>query len=471
MIEDPSQSDNRELAERFHYVPELNRTLQFFSSFAVAFSFISVTTGVFASYGLVLQTSGPVGIWMWPVVTVGHFLVALVFAELAGKIPLSGYSYQWVSRLTNRGFGWFTGWLALCYLTIVLPTVNYACAPLVAQLLGLPDTTQSLAVLVICLLVVQAAINIYGVKLAARINNAAVYTEVFGVAGMILAIGTVALLHEPDYSLLTRSTAGTNEFSWSAFLMAGLMGSYTLVGFEAAADMAEETIDPTRNIPRAILLAVALSGIVGMLFVLALTLGISDLAATASAASPIPVILQMRLGSTATTLFLLLVVISVFACALIIMAAGSRLIYAMARDGMFFCAPIFSKVSSSAAVPMNAILFVVCMGVVAVIFSESLTLLVGATAVLPALIYLCTVVAYALRAHALPQSNTFTLGKWRYPVVYLAILWLLMELAMLTVPTEFHKVALMVGALLISGALVYWSIFRRRAGKLAARSL
>ena len=52
----------------FRYKQELRRTIRFFGSFAVAFSFISITTGISVNYGLVLQRSGPAGIWTWPVV-------------------------------------------------------------------------------------------------------------------------------------------------------------------------------------------------------------------------------------------------------------------------------------------------------------------------------------------------------------------------------------------------------------------
>ena len=77
----------------FLYSQELRRTIRLFGSFAVAFSFISITTGIFANYDTMLDTSGPVGIWMWPIVTVGQLLVALVFAELAARMPITGYSY------------------------------------------------------------------------------------------------------------------------------------------------------------------------------------------------------------------------------------------------------------------------------------------------------------------------------------------------------------------------------------------
>jgi hypothetical protein len=77
------------------YEPVLKRTLGGFQLFAISFAFISVAVGVFATYGIVLNKAGPVGIWLWVVAAVGQTLVALVVAQFAARIALSGSSYQW----------------------------------------------------------------------------------------------------------------------------------------------------------------------------------------------------------------------------------------------------------------------------------------------------------------------------------------------------------------------------------------
>ncbi|WP_203351685.1 hypothetical protein [Streptomyces sp. Sge12] len=84
--------------ERGGYRQELKRTLGSFQVFAISFAFISVAVGIFATYDEVLVTAGPVGIWLWTVAAVGQTLVALVVAQFAARIPLSGSSYQWASR-------------------------------------------------------------------------------------------------------------------------------------------------------------------------------------------------------------------------------------------------------------------------------------------------------------------------------------------------------------------------------------
>src|ERR1700746_4227469 len=79
---------------KFGYKQELRRSLGVFSSFAVAFSYISPSTGIFTLFALGLTTIGGVFIWTWPVVALGQFLVALNFAGVARHYPVAGSVLQ-----------------------------------------------------------------------------------------------------------------------------------------------------------------------------------------------------------------------------------------------------------------------------------------------------------------------------------------------------------------------------------------
>ena len=104
--------------ERAGYKPELRRSLRFFSMFAIAFSIISITTGIFLNYGFGLAYWGPAAIWTWPIVGVCNMMIALVVAELGTRIPLAGYAYQWSARLVNPTYGWFVGFAGLLYMAV-----------------------------------------------------------------------------------------------------------------------------------------------------------------------------------------------------------------------------------------------------------------------------------------------------------------------------------------------------------------
>jgi len=112
-------SDAADLA-KFGYKQSLERRTGRFASFAVAFAFVSIATGIFTTYGAVLNSSGPVGIWTWPIAVVGQLAVAFVLGALAARIPVTGYHYQWMSRLANPVLGWILGWISFTFLAIVV---------------------------------------------------------------------------------------------------------------------------------------------------------------------------------------------------------------------------------------------------------------------------------------------------------------------------------------------------------------
>jgi amino acid transporter len=273
----PASPSDEEL-HRFGYRQEFRRDLKRFTSFAIVFSFISVTTGIFATYGSVLSWGGPLGIWTWPLSTLGYGLVALVFAALAARIPLAGYSYQWASRLASPTIGWLLGWVALAQTMVALVSVDYSLAQTVLPgLLHYNETPDNAWLITAGVIVVQMVLILFSRWWTTRINNVAVGTEVIGLVGLtVLLVGVGALrgvLH-PDHLLSMGVIPASGYFSLGTFTSVGpfvrsfLLGAYALVGFEAAANLSEETEHEKRIVPFNTWSSVLLCGIVGMAFLM-----------------------------------------------------------------------------------------------------------------------------------------------------------------------------------------------------------
>src|SRR5690348_5544852 len=172
---DPVPVTEEQVVSAFGYRQELRRTLRFFSLFSIAFSIISITTGIFLNYQASFGTLGSVMIWTWPVAGVGQLLVALILSELATRIPLAGANYQWGARLVNPAYGWFVGSLGVMYGAVGLPGIMFlAAAPFTEYVLNItaggPRTTLFIALII---LTVAYMVNIISVQLAARVNNVA----------------------------------------------------------------------------------------------------------------------------------------------------------------------------------------------------------------------------------------------------------------------------------------------------------
>lgn len=436
------------------YRPQLHRSVGFFSSFAISFSYMSVLTGIVANYGFVLGKAGGFGIWTWWLVVLGHGLTALVFAEMAGRTPLAGCAYNWNNKLASPFVGWFTGWMTFFAYTVGVAAVTVTIVPLLQTALGYtidPDLGRYLAV---GLVLLQAVINIYGVRAAALTNLVAVGAEIFSmIAFGILLLAFVLVKGHPNTELLTAIPAEPKPYL-PGFLMATLLGAWTLLGFEGAVDISEETVNVRRVAPKGIISAILMCGVLGFVFIAILTLAITDLAATQASDNPLSLIVSNHLGTMVNKVFLVFVLVSVWACSLVNMTGASRVLFAIARDRRFVASAWFQKISGH-HVPGVAIWFVAIIASGFVLMADTVTALYSAGAVFFILVYLVTVVSFALNGKKLPPTGTFSLGRWHWPVVILAALWLAVEIGILTIPAEFRSGTIATGGVLIFGLLLY----------------
>ena len=438
-----------EVLRRYGYQQEFGRTLRRFASFAIGFSFISITTGIFTTYGFVLLNSGPLGIWTWPLVIVGQTFVALVFGALVSRMPLAGYTYQWASRLANPKIGWLIGWFSFAFLVVDVVAVDYALASTVLPALFNASWSNN-AVWLACgiVIVLQGLLIARSTVWTSRVNNIAVGTEVVGILGLfalLLIVGAIVGSLHPEHVFSTGTVSASGWFSLggltsdSPFVFAFLLGAFTIVGFEAAANLAEETHDSENAVPQSMWQAVVISGVIGFLFLLALNLASRDLTALTKSATPVADIVNQTLGGVVGRLFLVFVTFSIFACGLVIFLTAVRLVWAMSRDDRFPGHAYVRRVHTAYRTPIIAT--VVCgllIEVVLAVFANlptaanqpsPLANLFSAATLMPAIIYLATVVLYIAARRRLPASAGFSPGAWEWPVIIVSIIWLLWELS------------------------------------------
>jgi len=460
-----TQHDDDAQLKRFGYPQQFVRSLRQFESFAIAFSFISITTGIFTTYGFALATGGPRSIWTWPIVIAGQALVALVYGALAARIPLSGYSYQWASRLTNVSVGWWYGWMSFAFLSIVTVSVDYALIQQAFQpLIGEAFTPTSAALETLVVVILQAALIIVSTRGTTRVNNTAVATEIIGIVALTVLLIIVAAVRSKGHWANLGSTgvvAHAGYFGWlGPFMLATLLGAYTIVGFESASNLAEETHEPHKNVPKAMIRAVLLSGAVGMAFLIALSYATSSVTAASGNAAPVAFIVHDVLGGVVEKLLLILVCISIFACGLVIMVTNSRLIWSMARDRRLPGHQLWRQVPKATGGPSWATVLAAVVGAAIVLVlrthTAALTTLFTASTIMPALLYAGTVVLYlaAARKHQ-GEAGHFSLGSWEWPVIVGALVWLAYELIVLIGPSEFRDAQYYVLGSLAVGAVVF----------------
>jgi urea carboxylase system permease len=332
-------SDDAELAEH-GYRQRLNRSLGSFSSFAAGFSYISILTGMFQLFGFGYGFGGPMLFWAWLIVLGGQFCVALVFAELSARYPIAGSVYQWSKKVSNRSGAWFAGWAMVTGSVVTVAAVSIALQIVLPQVWSgftvFSDPTQNAVFLGCCAIVLTTTINILGVRLMALINNIGVAAELTGVALIIVLL--FFHIHRSPAVILTTQGAGPGLYGWhtlgylAPLLMCAIMPAYVMYGFDTAGSLAEETKDPRRTTPRALLRALGAAGGAGALLLLMALITVKSLNLSTLGAGGLPLVLEQTLGSGLGKVLLVDVAFAIFICTLAIHTATIRLTFSMARD-------------------------------------------------------------------------------------------------------------------------------------------
>lgn len=446
--------------------PELKRTLGSFQVFAISFAFISVAVGIFGTYDDMLRSGGPLGIWLWPIVAVGQGLVALVVAQFAARIALTGSSYQWASRLASPKIGWGFGWLTFCWLGIgVVAADNALASQALMPLLSIHADEGTARLITLVVLGIQAVLAVASVRIVALLNSSAVVVELALIAGLAIALIVVAVItgHGSTDNLASRGVTEQvpNYFGLGGGLMlATIMGLCTLVGFDAAANLAEEAKDPYRSVPRAIIGSVVAAAIAGMLFLIALTVSIGDIKKVTLSDSAVAHIMRDQLGVVVEKTLLVAVTFSFFAAGMVTMATGARLVYAMARDGRFPFHPTFRRINPTTSTPIPATLLILAGGIALMLFlpGDALIQLLTAGTILPVIIYGGTVILYlAVRKRLEAREGAFSLGRWDLPVAVLALAWLAIALFVLVAPHQ-ARVPVMIDLGLIAAGAIFFGL-------------
>ncbi|MFC4032196.1 amino acid permease [Streptomyces polygonati] len=434
----PDSEDTAGLAD-FGYRQELHRSLGRYASFAAGFSFISVLTTVFQFFAFGYSFGGARFFWTWPAVLIGQLLVAACFAELAARYPISGAVYQWSSRLSNKVFGWYAGWImvlgqivvvaaAALALQVVLPAVWSG-----FQLIGTDtspvssDGAANAAVLGIALLVVTTAVNLLDNRVMSLVNRVGVTAEIIGAVLIIVLLFTHA---DRTPSVTVHGGGGA-----SAFFVGSFAAAYVMIGFDSAGEMSEETRHPRRVAPRTILSALTAAGVLASLLVLAALLAAPSLTDGRLGTEGLSYVLTSRLGDGLGKVLLCDVAVAVAVATLAIQTSATRMLFSMARDEALPFSRTLARVSPRTGQPPAPALAVGVLSAALLLLSFSSPeawLAIGTTCIV--MLYL----AYAmvtgpqllrrLRGGLAPATDelgnpAFSLGRWGIPINILALLY------------------------------------------------
>ncbi|MFI6213859.1 APC family permease [Nocardia brasiliensis] len=488
--------------EDFGYKESLDRSIGKFASFAAGVSYISILTGTFQLFYFGFGSAGPAYLWSWPIVFVGQLAVALCFMELAARYPVAGSVYNWSKQLGSRIVGWSSGWLMLTASIVTLAAVVLALQlnlprlwsgfQIIGDGTGEYDYATNAVLLGTIMIVFTTTVNALGVRLMAMINSAGVFIEL--IAAVLIAIILAANATRGPQVFFSTHGYGAGEAGGylGAFLVASLASGYVMYGFDTASSLGEETVEPRRTAPKAILRAVLASFVIGGAILAFAVMAAPDLAdpQIGSSSGGLQYIVEQVMWGPLGTIFLCCIVIAVTVCSLAVHTAAIRLTFAMARDNALPFGEKLARVHPKTQTPViPAVLIGVLAALILVVNIGQPKIFTVLTSIAIIMIYLAylmvtgPMLSRRLRGQWPPKElaagGYFTMGRWGLVVNIVAVVWGVGMALNLAWPrrsvygTPWYNTwgaFVYIGAILAAGLAWYGIKGRKRIGTLAAHA-
>ncbi len=283
---------------------------------------------VLGIFGVIAETSKGASAGAYLLATVAMLFTASSYAKMAYHYPVAGSSYTYVRKALDSRIGFLVGW------TILL---DYLFLPLVIWLIGAAYLEELVPgvppwVWIVAFILVTSALNVIGLKVADKFNLVLMALQIL-VLAFFVAFSVHYLVGQHGPSALVSSAPFVGVGGFSAIAAGAAIACYSFLGFDAVSTLTEETRDPRKNIPRAIVLVALIGGVIFL--VVSYTVSLVAPGATFPNADSLAADIAKTIGGPAFALiFIGGLSIGQFTSGLAAQAAVSRLLYAMGRDSV-----------------------------------------------------------------------------------------------------------------------------------------
>ncbi|TVU00738.1 hypothetical protein EJB05_16563 [Eragrostis curvula] len=467
-VADSAADRDRARLQQLGYKQELKRGLSAVSNFAFSFAIISVLTGVTTTYNTGLRYGGPVSMTLgWLVVAAFNGCVALSMAEICSAYPTSGGLYYWSAKLAGKDWAplasWVTGWFNIVGQWACTASVDFSLAQLIQVMILLGTggangggyLASKYVVLAIysAILIVHGLINTLPIQWLSWFGQLGAFWNVAGVFALVVIIPSVAKERTSAEFIFTHfNTENDMGIRSKAYILAvGLLTSqYSSIGYDTSAHMTEETKNADWSGPMGIVTSVALSGIFGWIYLLALTSIVTDIpyfldpsndAGGNAIAQALYTAFQRRYGNGVGGIVCLgVIAVAIFLCGIACLTSNSRMGYAFSRDGAMPFSHVWHRVNKQ-EVPLNVVWLSV-----SVAFVMALTSL-GSQVAFQAMVSITTLglyISYALpiffRVTTARKSfvrGPFHLGRYGVAVGSVAVFWVALVTVLFSLPVAY----------------------------------
>lgn len=366
--------------------------------------------GIYAVVGRIAGLSGALVWASFVVAMVVAAFTALSYAEMGSRFPKSGGVAYFVHRAFRTNWlSTLVGWLMFCTCVISMATISRAFAGYVIAIApGLPDW-----LIILVLFAGLTFVNFRGMEESSALNVVCTTLEVSGLIIVILVTSAFLL---GGNSTAAVATPAQPSIGLIAVIQGAALAFYAFIGFEDLVNVAEEAKNPERDVPRAIVIALSIAGVIYIL-VSWLSVQVLDPAALAASKAPLLDVVRRAQPNFPSVIFTVIAAFAVLNTALLNFVTASRLIYGMSRERLL--PAWFSRLHSERSTPYRTF-FVIVPLAIALAVSGTIQLLAGATATLILVMFCLVNVSLLVIKRRDPQTRGF-----RVPIVVPALALLL----------------------------------------------
>lgn len=452
---DPVQLTPEEATPRPHDARRLARVLGPGAAVLLVLSCITPASSLFIIVPEILATQGSGAVLTILAGVAISIAVGACYAELGTRTASSGGEYAMVAQTLGKAAGWATFALAGVLLFVIPPIIALGTADYLADLVTVPRGAAAAAVMLIA-----TATALLDVKANALVTGAFLALEI--VAAVVVALLGLAHLERGPGELVSPSvpvTGGLEPFTL-AILVSGLaVGAFVVSGFGTAAYLAEEIVDPRRNVPRVVFWSLGLGALVIVVPTATTILAVDDLSALA--AGDFSAFVRAWGGPATAVAVNVAIAVAILNAVIVMVLQNARVVYASARDR---CWPTpvneaLTRLHPRYRSPWLATLVIGVPGAV-LAYAVDIEALLGITSVLISTMYVALAVA-ALRVRSLPSAGPDAEQTgWRMPLWPAAPVLVIVAIGYAL--TGAATVDLVATAAILAVALAYYVLYLAR---------
>ncbi|CAK0783725.1 hypothetical protein CVIRNUC_006924 [Coccomyxa viridis] len=470
------------------YKQELRRNFTLVSNASIGFTAISILTGITGSFGIGWNNGGPVSIlWGWVICSAMSLCVAACMAEITSSLPISGGPYYWSVELAKDTYlssafaGWITGWLNLLGQVALTASVDSSLANHISAMWviynGHVFSQEELLLCYAVCLVLHGFINMMSAHGIARFMAFSGAYQLVAAVAVIVLIPIIAPQHQsPEFVFRsfedTTQTTGAPSTPY-LFIVGMLLSQYTLTGYDACGHVSEETKSADWTSAWGMLMAVFMSVVLGLGYVISLLFSIQDRDSLTTGAVNGYVAGQIyydaimaRFASTNVVIGIMtLPALAMFFCGASCVTSNSRMLWSFSRDGGIPFHRLWSAINRTSGTPILAVWAMVTFA-----FLLGLPML-HSTAAFQAVTSISTIGLYI--SYGIPilmrlingkrfEPGPFNLGRYGPVIGSVAVMWVIFITAAFVLPQTFpvtvntlNYAGVAVGIVMLA-ALLFW---------------